>query len=180
MIDINEYDKTIDNAMFLTKVDNIYIMLYTAMMFNDMSRVDHKISDSIMERWQGIANNNKANNRRHMYDQLNVKSTTIDSVNIDDEGNIIVKVTLISRYLDYIIDMTNGKKISGNDQVRVEKVNRLTLKKSKDAKALSEARHCPSCGAHADLSKTGKCPSCGTIFNLEEYDYILEDIIVEN
>ena len=34
---INDFDSTIDNGMFYTKVDNIYVMLYTALMFNDLS-----------------------------------------------------------------------------------------------------------------------------------------------
>ena len=173
---IGDFDNTLDNGMFYTKVDNIYVMLYTALMFNDLSRVDHKVSDKVMAQYQPQVDDCKSKNQRHMYGQLNVKSTEINRIHLDDEGNIIVDVTLIGRYLDYIIDLSNGQKISGNDQERVERTYNLVLKKSKDAKALSESRHCPNCGQPADLANTGKCIACNTIFPLDAYDYILEDI----
>ena len=74
------------------------------------------------------------------------------------------------------MDLSNGKTISGDDHERVERIFKMVLKKSKDAKALTESRHCPNCGAPADLSNTGKCFACNTIFNLEQYDYVLESI----
>ena len=177
-MNINDYDKTIDNGMFITKVDNIFVMLYTALMFNDLSRVDHKVSDEVMNQYQGQVDDCKQKNQRHMYGQLNAKSTDIDNIEISEDGDILVDVTLVGRYLDYIIDLSTGKKISGDDQTRIERVFKMKLKKSKDAKQLSESRHCPMCGQPADLSNTGKCVSCGQIFNLDEYDYILQSITV--
>ncbi|MCR4581069.1 MAG: TIM44-like domain-containing protein [Bacilli bacterium] len=175
---INDFDSTLDNGMFYTKVDNIYVMLYTALMFNDLSRVDHKVSDEVMQKYTPQVEDCKAKNQRHMYGQLNVKSTNIDKIHLDDEGNILAEVTLVGRYLDYIIDLSNGKKISGDDQERVERTYKLVLKKSKDAKALSESRHCPNCGEPADLANTGKCVACNTIFPLDAYDYILQSIVM--
>ena len=175
-MNINDFDKTIDEGMFLTKLDNIFIMLYTALMFQDLTRVDHKVSQEVMDQYQPIIDACKPKNQRHMFAQLNVKSSKIDNVYNDEEGNIIVECTLVGRYLDYIMDLSNGEKISGDDKERVERVFKVVLKKSKDARLLSESRHCPNCGQPADLSNTGKCTSCGSIFNLDEYDYIMESI----
>ena len=175
---INKYDSTIDNGMFYTKVDNIFVMLYTALMFNDLSRVDHKVSNEVMNKYSQQVKYCVENNQRHMYGQLNVKSSKIDNIAIDEEGNIRVDVTLVARYLNYIIDMNTGNKIDGDDQERIERKYKLQLKKSKDAKELSESRHCPNCGQPADLANTGKCIACNTIFPLDMYDYILEWIEV--
>jgi hypothetical protein len=177
-MNINDFDSTLDEGMFLTKLDNIFIMLYTALMFQDLSRVDHKVSDLVMKKYQPIIDTCKTKNLRHMYAQLNVKSSRINYISNDDEGNIIVECILVGRFLDYIIDLSTGNKVSGDDQNRVERTYKMILKKSKDAKILSESRHCPNCGQPADLSNTGKCSACGSIFNLDEYDYILEDINV--
>ena len=175
-MNINEFDKSIDEGMFLTKVDNIFIMLYTALMFQDLSRVDHNVSDQVMEQYQPIIDRYKSKNQRHMFAQLNVKSSKIDNVKYDEEGNIIVEVTLVGRYLDYVMDLSNGKTISGDDKDRVERTYKMVLKKSKDAKELTESRHCPNCGAHADLSKTGVCEACNMVFAMEDYDYVLQTI----
>lgn len=175
-MNINEFDKTIDEGMFLTKLDNIFIMLYTALMFQDLSRVDHKVSDKVMNKYQPMIDQYKSKNQRHMFAQLNVKSSEINNIYKDEEGNIVVECTLVGRFLDYIMDLSTGNKISGDDQIRTERVFKMILKKSKDAKELSESRHCPNCGQPADISNTGKCIACGSIFNLDQYDYILEDI----
>ena len=62
-------------------------------------------------------------------------------------------------------------------EVRVEKFVKLIFTKVKNAKKLGVARACQGCGANLDLNFDGRCPYCGAIFNLQEYDWILEDIL---
>ena len=38
-----------------------------------------------------------------MYDELNVKNTTIDNITITEE-KIVIDVTITSKYMDYIVD----------------------------------------------------------------------------
>ena len=57
-----------------------------------------------------------------MYDELNVKNTSIISRNIIDDKEV-VEVEIISRYMDYIIDIDSGDLISGDDTRRIEKRN---------------------------------------------------------
>lgn len=110
-----------------------------------------------------------------MYDELNVKSTNIDNVEIL-EDKIVIKVTIISRYMDYLINKDNGNFVSGNNQSRVEKINYLVFEKIKSAKDYKIIRACPRCGASMDINKSGECNYCRTIFNAENYDYILTSI----
>lgn len=176
-MNINDYDPTIDNGMFYSKVDNIYIMLFTSIMMQDLTRVEHKVSDKVINKYIDQIDKMKSRNRRQMYDQLNVKSTTINNIYRNENNDLVVEVTLISRYLNYVIDLNTGEKISGDDKNREEHTNHLYLIKKSNAKELKESRHCPKCGNPMDIDNTGKCNYCGAIFNLEEYDYILDDII---
>lgn len=66
--------------------------------------------------------------------------------------------------------------VSGNDEVRVIKNMRLVFSKRKNAKSLGTARKCPGCGANIDVGMNGKCDYCGSIFNLQDYDWILKSI----
>lgn len=177
-MNINDFDKSLDNAMFIARVDNTFVMLYTSIMFGDLSRVDHKVSDKVMEKYRGFVDDLNSRNLRQMYDELNVKSTNIDSINYDESGNIIVHVTLVSRYMDYLMDKETGDIISGISDHRVEHVNKLTFFKRADAKSLGAARQCQNCGANMDINNSGKCSHCGSIFNMEDYDYVLVDIEV--
>ena len=175
MIDIAEYDKTYSESTFKSKIDNMFVMLHTAIMLEDLPRVDHFIGDAVYEKYEAKLKELKNSNWRQMYDELNVKSTTIQSAEVVD-GKIVVRVLIVSRYMDYILDKSNGKLVAGNNKSRVEKNNFLTLEKRVDANKLGTSRKCPGCGANMNINQSGKCEYCGTIFNTEDYDWIITDI----
>ena len=149
---MNEFNE----AMFKTKVDNIFVKLFTAIMFGDLREVDHFISDEVYNKYNNYIEVLNKNNERQMYDELNVKSTNIISRNIIDNKEI-VKVELISRYMDYIIDKDSGEFKRGVNTHRIEKKYTLTFEKKVDAKNVGLVRKCPNCGASMDINNTGIC-----------------------
>ena len=171
-------DKMIDNfndAMFLSKVDNVFVKIFTAVMLDELDDVKHFMSDKI---YLDLKNNNiNLNNlgRRQMYDEINVKSSRIDSINKDGDSYII-EVSLDARYMDYIIDLNSGEKVFGDDTRRVEVPYKLIFKKDINSSNQGMVRRCPGCGHPMDINDSGKCDYCGTIYNLEEYDFILDSI----
>lgn len=174
-MDISLYDSSLNNAMFLTKVDNIMVMLHSAVMKRDMNIVKHKISDNIYNEYLDIVNKSISNHEIQMYGEFNIKSSSIRNIRLD-ENFIIVDVDMTIRYLDYIIDDETKKVKSGATDRREEHNYTLTFIKRKDAKTLEPSRHCPTCGSSMDISASGKCDYCGTIFNTLDYDYVLSKI----
>ena len=175
---VEEYTKIDGNfseSAFISKVDNTFIMLLSAIMTDNIPRVKHKISDELYDKYSNYLNELNNKNSRQMYDELNVKSTHISDIT-EDEENYIIKVLLVSRYMDYIADKTTFKLISGNNTSRIEKDNILTFKKKKDAQTESSARVCPTCGANIDANSTGICSYCGSSYNTETYDWVLTEI----
>ena len=166
-----------NEAMFKTKVDNIFVKLYTAEMKQDLSDVMHFINDDVRDMFQNRIDENKRLNRRQMYDEINVKSTNIIDRCITDDKEI-VEAQIISRYMDYVIDMNTGATIEGDDTRRIEKRNILVFEKKIDSKNIGIVRRCPGCGASMSVNTSGKCEYCGTIFNQEDYDYILVKLSV--
>jgi predicted lipid-binding transport protein (Tim44 family) len=177
-VNINDYDKTIDNSMFKTKVDNIFVQLYTGLSKGDLKDVKHKISDKVYKEYKKKVDENKENKVKQMFDELNVKSTEITNIEEKDD-KIVVTVKLVSRYMDYKVDVETKKYVSGNNTTRDEHTNILTLEKKKDAKDLKIGLHCPGCGQPANINESGHCKFCGATFNTEDYDYILTDIDVK-
>lgn len=168
---MNEFNE----SMFKTKVDNIFVKLFTSIMKGDLSDVDHFISDKVKNKYMPYINELKSRNERQMYDELNVKDTKILSrKELDDKE--VIEVEIISRYMDYIIDIDSGETIKGDDTRRIEKRNILVFEKKNDTKDIKLVRKCPGCGASISVNTSGKCDYCGTIYNLEDYDYILTDI----
>lgn len=168
---MNEFNE----AMFKTKVDNIFVKLFTSIMKGDLSDVDHFISDEVKNKYMTYINELKSRNERQMYDELNVKDTKILSGK-ELEDKEVIEVEIISRYMDYIIDIDTGETIKGDDTRRIEKRNILVFEKKNDTKDIKLVRKCPGCGASISVNTSGKCDYCGTIYNLEDYDYILTDI----
>lgn len=165
-----------NEAMFKTKVDNIFVKLYTCLMKQDLTDVNHFLSLELREKFQNEIDNFKSVNKRQMYDEINVKDTKILERNVNTDKEI-VRVEIISRYMDYIIN-DNGDVISGDDTRRIEKTNILVFEKKIDTKDIKLVRKCPGCSASISVNTTGKCEYCGTIFNWEDYDYVLVSISV--
>lgn len=166
-----------NEAMFKTKVDNIFVKLYSAEMKQDLSDVLHFINDDVRNVFQNRIDKNKKLNRRQIYDEINVKNTNIIDRNITNDKEF-VKVEIISRYMDYVIDLNTGNTIYGDDTRRIEKRNILMFEKKIDAKDSDIIRKCPGCGASMSVNTSGKCEYCGTIFNQEDYDYVLVELNV--
>lgn len=172
-----EKDNTFTEADFIAKVDNTYIMYLSAIMTGNLPRVDHKIGDELYKKAQQKLDLLNKNNQRQMYDELNVKTSNILSID-ETEDKYIIKVNLISRYMDYIVDKNTNEFISGNNTSRVEIQNILTFEKNKNAKDFKNIKKCPTCGASIDFNNNGQCPFCKNIFNTEDYDWVL--ISIEN
>ena len=166
-----------NEAMFKTKVDNIFVKLYTCIMKGDLIDVRHFISEELYNNYINKINELISHNKRQMYDEINVKNTMIINRKILEDKEII-DVEIVSRYMDYIIDINTGDLISGDDTRRIERRNILRFEKKLNTKDFGIVRKCPGCGASINVNNTGKCEYCDTIFNLDDYDYILVSINV--
>ena len=131
MDELLKIDTSFNEGMFITRVNNIFIMLHSAIMMDDLDRVRHFISYDLEKKYENILNELNNQNVRQMYDELNVKNTKINEIIINDD-KIIIKVTIVSRYMDYLVDKTTSKFISGINNRRVEKINHLVLQDVSD------------------------------------------------
>ena len=162
-----------NEAMFLTKVNNIFIKLFTAIMLDKIDEVKHFISDDVYTYANNILNKAKNNGNRHMFDELNVKSSQIESIEVNENVHTI-KVYLQSRYMDYIIKIADSSLVSGDNTRRIQVDYNLTFTKKSNTKNQSEIRKCPNCGATLSINTSGKCEYCGSIYNQSDFDYILD------
>ena len=168
-------DNTFSEAKFKSKVDNVFIKLYTGVMKQDLENIRHFLSDEVYEKYSAKIKQLQAANQIQVYDELNVSNTNILKIEeLDDRFEI--SVSLLTKYLDYRIAKDTKKNISGDRDVRVERVIGLKFSKIKNAKALGNARKCTGCGANIDLNKNGVCEYCGSVYVLRDYDWVLDEI----
>ena len=145
-----------NEAMFKTKVDNIFVKLYTCIMKGNLTDVRHFISEELYNNYINKINELISHNKRQMYDEINVKNTMIINRKILEDKEII-DVEIVSRYMDYIIDINTGDLISGDDTRRIERRNILRFEKKLNTKDFGIVRKCPGCGASINVNNTGKC-----------------------
>ena len=168
-------DDDFTDAKFKTKVDNMYIQIFTAIMKQDLMRIKHFVSEELFEKLENKVKKLQEANLIQIYGELNVTNTKILKI-IEYEDKFEIQVDLYTKYLDYKIDKNTKKLVSGDCETRVEEHKKITLTKIKNAKDLGVARKCDSCGANIDINFNGKCQFCGSIFNLQKYDWIIRDI----
>lgn len=174
--EIYKIDGDFTEDKFKTFIDNVFIQIHLAIMTKELYKIEHFVSGDVYEKLLEQVKELEQNAQIQMYDEVNVKETIIENATITDEY-MYIEVTLISRYMDYLLD-EDGEYISGNNKSRVEKRNHLKFQKKVNAKRLLENRKCPTCGASLDINQNGKCKYCGTVFNLEEKGWVLMEFEV--
>lgn len=175
MDELINLDSNFSESEFLSKVNNIYVMLCTSMMTNNLERVKHFLGGKLYELKKKELEELNNQNIIQMYDELNVNPCIIDVEITTDK--FIIKVNMISKYLDYIISKDTKEFVSGNKNYRIENNNILVFTKIRNAKELGVVRQCPYCGASMDLNNSGQCKFCHKTFDMTDYDWILEEIL---
>lgn len=179
---VSEFKKIDTNFIekdFISKVDNRFIKVVSAITKQDIDGVKHFLSKELINKLEDGINRYKDMNQRLVFDEVNVRYSNIKDIIV--KSNVYeIKVFLQSRYLNYIINLNDGSYLSGNKNSRVCVDYELTFVRNVDIKEQSNSRKCPSCGNSIDVNDNGKCTYCGTIYNLEDYDWILTKLEVIN
>lgn len=166
--------KDFNEALFLSKVNNVFVKFFTAIMLDELNTIDHFVSDEVYEYGEDILNINKNAGYTKMYDMINVKSSKITNIE-ETEKEYIIDVFVESRYLDYRINNEDGS-IEGDNKDRVQVDYNLTFKKNKNAEESDIVKKCPGCGRSIDVNDSGACEYCGAIYNQEDFDWVLTNI----
>ena len=173
--EFSKLDKSFNETVFIANVNNMFIKFFTNIMLDTLPEVKHFVSDEVYEYGVSLIEAAKKQRCRQMFDELNVKDTIIESIEATD-NEYVINVILHSRYMDYIISLDDGSYVSGNNTSRKQVNYNLILKKKRVAKQKGIVRKCPSCGASINVNASGKCKYCGTIFNQEDYDWIITSL----
>lgn len=173
-----KYDPNFSEAMFITNIDNMFVQILSAIMHKRLEDIKHFVNSDVYNRLSSQVEYLENNQYIQFYDELNVKSTEILDV-VETLDTFQIKVKLVSRYMDYIMDNSLSKIIQGHNKFRVENNNYLIFEKKKKFRDLEAARKCPGCGVTMDINRSGKCEYCGAIFNLEDRNWILISFIIE-
>ena len=74
----------------------------------------------LIQKFEEQVYNYKSQEKRKVYDMVNVKNTKILERNVNEQKEIVV-VEVLSKYLEYVVDEKQNKVISGDIEKRVQK-----------------------------------------------------------
>lgn len=177
MNEILKYDQDFSESKFVTYVNNVFIQIYTSLMTKEIENIKHFVTDEVYHRLEQKINSLNKLGLIQMYDELNVAQTNILSYQVE-ENKMIIQVRILSRYLDYFVDL-EGNYVSGNRDSRVSRNYDLTFTKKINGEKVGTVNKCPGCGASIDVNATGICPYCGTVYNQEDKNWVLSSMNLE-
>lgn len=173
-----QVDPAFQEDMFLIKVDRYFTKLLTSITLGQLERIDHFVGDEAYKVAESILEKAQNRNSRQIYEDLTVVSSRIYEIS-EDENKYSINVLLKARYRDYLIDQDTGEFVSGDPYSNVQKNYELTFQKNKTLKEQENNHVCPSCGHPLNIVLSGKCKYCGTIYNQEDYDFILTNMVIK-
>ena len=159
-----------NQAMMITKVKNIYIMLLHAISQENISMVDHYIDDESTKKIRQMIDINIKNNVKPVYRQLNISNIYIIS---EDDKYLTIEGRV--RYITYYVNRQTNKYVSGDDKTRITK--NIVLKFRKNNVGHKSLFTCPSCGAGIDINASAICSYCGGAVDERFSPYVLYSII---
>ena len=155
-----------NNAMMITKVKNIYIMLLHAISKENIDMVDLYLDDKLTEHFKKLVANNIKNNIKEVFRQPNISDVYI----INEDNEYITFETKI-RYINYQVNRTTNKHVSGDNKTRISNIVHLTFRKNNTtSKALYK---CPNCGVSLKINAGGVCSYCDSVIDERFSPFVL-------
>ena len=168
---LNE-DKDFSESKFKSKVSNEFVQIKLSIVTGKIEKIKHFVNDDVYNNIVKKLDDDIKNNRIQIYEELNVANVDIMKIQeFEDRFEIDVKVH--SKAYEYYIERKSKKYISGDRSERLEKYTNIKLTKIKNAKDLKNLRKCPTCGAVVDVNFNGICSFCKSVFDLQNYDWII-------
>lgn len=158
---------------FLSQVNYIVKKVYTSITLEELPNVKHFMSNSCYENYENIEKQNKLNHIKTVYEQINVTSNIYDIYEEENYFWIIVYTRV--QLVEYDISVTTGKLVRGKKNQRNGHLLQVSLKKKKTATSTIVNR-CVGCGNSFNIYENSTCPKCGRVYDLENFDYIVDSI----
>ena len=136
-----------------------------------LKSIRHFMSKKLYDKLSSQLENDKNNKQKVCIDEINVELKFNRSFTKDNYDYI--EALCYYKLLKYTT--SSGKVIDGDSENRVAYSSNVILKKHVNADERTYIE-CLGCGKSFDLMSTNKCPKCGRVYELEIYDYVIDEM----
>ena len=159
-----------NQALTISKVKNIYIMLLHAISKETISMVDHYLDDKLTKKIKLDIENNIKNNVRQVFRLPNITGVTA----INEDSNHVTFQCKV-RYITYYVNRKTNKHVSGDKENCITKS--ILLKFKKNNTKHQTLYSCPTCGAGLEINASSICPYCNMAIDERFSPYVLCSIV---
>jgi len=177
---VKAIDPMFNKEEFLSLARSVFVKLQEAWTARDWSVIRTFESNELFEQHQNQLQRFIDNNQINKMEQICVKSVLLYSFEQTGDKEVL-KVTLSSKMIDYIVDATTDKILKGDRTTIRHSTYRLTFirkagVKTKTGTSDINTTNCPNCGAPTQITSSGKCEYCGSVITTGEYNWVLSDL----
>jgi hypothetical protein len=176
--EITGRDSEFNIDIFNNRVKNAFLKLQGAWCRQEIEAVRPFISDGIAERFKLQYAEQKENGVRNVMENIAVDRIVPVHVEADEVFESLT-VGINASAVDYMIDVSSGKEVSGTrcdeDFTEYWTFIRRSGVKSFNKNGLMEG-NCPNCGYLLEVNESAKCESCGALIKNGQYDWVLCEI----
>jgi hypothetical protein len=175
---LSRIDPAFDWSSFGARFEVAFLRIQGAWQDHQLDRVQHFVSDGILERFTLQLQEQRENGFRDYMEEISVQKTNLAEFQAGDVfESITIQVTATA--IDYRVSFETGKFLSGNRApdrfTEYWSFVRRRGVSSRAAAGLIEGA-CPNCSAPISLTQTGHCSSCNAVVRSGEYDWVLSEI----
>ena len=176
---LKEMDPKFSEEAMKERISNTYIKMQQQWQEKDWEPMRTYLSDTLFNQMKSGVDAKIRNHQTNYVERIAILGVELTGFGQDEKHDIVTAV-LQTRIVDYTMEDSSGKLVSGSRTAEKFMTYEWTLIRTKGAKTFvagsDETKHCPNCGAPLDLNNATKCEYCGAVIAAAEYDWVLNNI----
>lgn len=177
--DYTSIDPSFDAADFREKLSNLYVQMQNQWTDRDLDPLRPYFTDALFAQMDRQVQQMKKMGRTNYIDRIAVLDVNLRGFRqADGEDHIIAEIQ--TRIVDYTMNDTDGKIISGSDTVEkfmtyeweLTRTTGTTTAGNADGDEITQTI-CPNCGAPVDINASARCEYCDTVLTQETHTWAI-------
>lgn len=169
-------DPNFDANAMQEKISNLYVQMQNCWTDKNIESLRPYFTDAFFTQMERQLNGLKSRGLTNHVDRIAVLGVNLRGFyKQGDKEHLIVE--LRTRIVDYTVQDSNNKLISGNRNrekfMTYEWDMCRTAGSVTSKEGVMHSVSCPGCGAPLSINTTAKCPYCGRVVTLDEHDWAL-------
>lgn len=176
LMKIKENDKNFDETVFKEWARETFVEFNKAWTNKNIKVISARLDKNLCEQYELLLDANIQEGCKNIIDIKQINFIDFYSYSKDDEKEII-EVAINVVLLDYVINETNNKIVSGSKTTKIRTTYKLNFYRKNGTMSddIQKEKHCPNCGGKIS-TEDNKCKYCNTTVLNSVQEWLLNNI----